>query len=85
MKTRNDQEVYNLASVLFKWLLLIAAVILGGKVLLKDSQGFRNSARQFLRNPIRHGKTIASEGNFLFKKIQQFRVMVKSYLNQTKT
>jgi hypothetical protein len=79
-----DEKVYNLASAIFKWLLLLSVVILGGKTLLKDSKGFRNSAGLFVRNPIKHSKTIANEGNFLFKKIQNFRAMVKAYFDQTK-
>jgi hypothetical protein len=79
-----DEKVYNLANVIFKWLLLLSAVILGSKVLLKDSKGLRNSVGLFIRNPIKHSKTITNEGNFLLKKIQNFSAMVRSYFDQTK-
>lgn len=83
-KQQYDEKVYSLASIIFKWLLLISAVILGSKALFKDSNSFRNSAGLFIRNPLKHGKTIANESNSLFKKIQKFKATVKSYFYQTK-
>lgn len=84
MEKRNDEKIYDLATVVFKYLLLFSAFVIGGRTLFKDSRGFRNSLRLFVSNPIKYRKTTVSEGNYSMRKFQEFSAMIKLYFNQTK-